>query len=139
MPNHYILIDLRPAIDLSIENAILITDLIVIPVDMDKRAIKGIDDLLEVVKEVKQDDDIVYTLVCTKIDKRNKKMRDSTRQRIAEGAYQLAKTEIRISELYKQATESKRPVIHFSPDSKPHKDYMNFTKELIELGAHYHG
>ncbi len=42
----FILMDLRPAIDLSIENALLITDLIIIPVDMDKRAIKSINDLL---------------------------------------------------------------------------------------------
>ena len=52
----FILIDLRPAIDLSIENALLITDFIVIPVDMDRRAVKGIDDLLKVVEEVKRRD-----------------------------------------------------------------------------------
>ncbi|MFS1877497.1 ParA family protein [Enterovibrio norvegicus] len=50
----FILIDCRPAIDLSIENAFLITDLVVVPVDMDRRATKGISDLFEVINEIKR-------------------------------------------------------------------------------------
>lgn len=69
----FILIDLRPAIDLSIENALLITDKIVVPVDMDRRAVKGIDDLFQVVREVRRNEDFVYTLVKTKVNESHSK------------------------------------------------------------------
>lgn len=129
----FILMDLRPAIDLSIENALLITDLIVIPVDMDKRAIKGIDDLLQVVKEVKRHDSHVYTLVKTKVNQSHKKMLTSTNTHIKDFNYRVMKTEIRVSELYKQATEAHRPSVIFARNQRPHDDYKQLTIELLEM------
>ena len=128
----YILIDLRPAIDLSIENALLITDLIVIPVDMDRRAIKGIDDLLKVVQEVRRQDNIVYTLVKTKVNQSHTKMRQATNDRIDAAGYPVADTEIRVSELYKQASEQQRPSPIYALKDRPHDDYLALTHELLE-------
>ncbi|AWK15538.1 ParA family protein (plasmid) [Candidatus Fukatsuia symbiotica] len=127
----FILIDLRPAIDLSIENALLITDLIVIPVDMDRRAVKGIDDLFQVVKEIRRNDDFVYTLVKTKVNKSHSKMQKSTNKHIQEAGYQVASTEIRVSELYKQATEQRRPSPLYAPHERPYEDYLSLTHELL--------
>lgn len=131
----YILIDLRPAIDLSIENALLITDLIIIPVDMDRRAVKGIDDLLKVVKEVRrcEDSDIAYTLVKTKVNKSHTKMLKAIDEHIKAGGYRVAKSEIRTSELYKQATEEHRPVLYHAPDQRPTEDYQALTQELLGM------
>lgn len=127
----FILFDLRPAIDLSIENALLITDTIIIPVDMDRRAIKGIDDLLKVVEEVRRTDKIVYTLVKTKVNKSHTKMLNATNARIEQEGYNVAKTEIGVSELYKQATEAQRPAFLFAPGEKPHNDYLALTNEIL--------
>lgn len=127
----FILIDLRPAIDLSIENALLITDMIVIPVDMDRRAIKGIDDLLKVVREVRRREHVVYTLVKTKVNKSHTKMLQATNEHIAESGYTVAATEIRVSELYKQATEQHRPSPLYAAGERPHQDYQALTRELI--------
>lgn len=129
----FILIDLRPAIDLSIENALLITDLIVIPVDMDKRAIKGIDDLLQVVKEVRRNEKCVYTLVKTKVNYTHTKMIASTNTHIKDLNYQVMQTEIRASELYKQATEARRPSVIFARNQRPYEDYQALTAELLTL------
>lgn len=127
----FILLDLRPAIDLSIENALLISDLIVIPVDMDRRAIKGIDDLLQVVKEVRRSEDVSYLLVKTKVNAAHKKMLSATNSHIASGHYKVAATEIRVSELYKQATEQHRPSPLFADNDRPEEDYMQLTSELL--------
>ena len=129
----FILIDLRPAIDLSIENALLITDLIVVPVDMDRRAVKGIDDLFQVVREIKRNEGFVYTLVKTKVNISHSKMLRAIDGYIAEGKYNLAKTEIRYSELYKQATEQHRPVMTFAKNERPYRDYKAFAQELLSI------
>lgn len=129
----FILIDLRPAIDLSIENALLITDMIVVPVDMDRRAVKGIDDLFQVVREVKRNDRFVYTLVKTKVNSSHSKMLKAIDGYIAEANYKLAKTEIRQSELYKQATEQHRPVMTFAKNERPYRDYKAFAQELLDM------
>ena len=128
----FILIDCRPAIDLSIENAFLISDLIVIPVDMDRRAVKGIKDLLEVVREVKRNKPFDYTLVYTKIDKRNKVMFEATNNRIKDQEYPILDTQISISEKYKQSSEYKVPAPLLTKKDKPYTEYMELTKELIK-------
>lgn len=126
----FILFDLRPAIDLTVENALLLSSKIIVPVDMDKRALKGIDDLLEVVNEVKRNAPFVYTTVITKLDKRNSVMEAKIRASLKEKGYPIARTEIRVSEQYKQATACGRPSIHYAPN-KIKDDYMALTKEII--------
>lgn len=127
----FILMDCRPAIDLSIENAFLLTDLVVIPVDMDRRATKGIEDLFEVVSEIKRTDEFEHLLLKTKIDARNKVMLRATEERIEAMGLTVASSEIRVSEDFKKATEEKKPVCYHSRNSKPHKDYQSFTNELL--------
>lgn len=129
----FILIDLRPAIDLSIENALLITDMVVIPVDMDKRAVKGINDLFQVIREVKRSDDFVYTLVKTKVNESHSIMLSTVNEMIRSGGYDVAQTEIRQSELFKQATVVHRPVMTFARNERPYRDYKALTQELLQI------
>ena len=126
----FVLFDLRPAIDLTVENALLISSKIIVPVDMDQRAIKGIDDLLEVVREVKRNTPFVYTTVITKMDKRNTVMQSKIRQALKDKNYPVAQSEIRVSEQYKHATANGRPSVHYAPN-KVKEDYMALTKEII--------
>ncbi|SEL89893.1 chromosome partitioning protein [Colwellia chukchiensis] len=128
----FILIDCRPAIDLSIECAFLVADLLIVPVDMDRRATKGILDLFETVKEVKRVEDFNYLLVKTKVDTRNKIMLRSTDDRIEQLGLKAAKAQARTTELYKQATDNKVPVTHFAPNSRAHDDYKAITNEILD-------
>lgn len=132
----FILIDCRPAIDLSIENAFLITDLVVVPVDMDRRATKGISDLFEVINEIKRTDTFDSIVLKTKIDRRNKVMLRSTNERLNELELHTAKTEIRTTEDFKKATDLRVPVTHFAPKSKATDDYKMFTNELLNHLGH---
>lgn len=128
----FILIDCRPAIDLSIENALLITDLVIVPVDMDRRATKGITDLFETIKDVKRTDSFNYLVIKTKVDSRNKVMLRSTEERIKDLGLIAAKSHIRTTELYKHATDKCVPVTHFSPNSRAHDDYKAVTNEILD-------
>jgi chromosome partitioning protein len=128
----FILIDCRPAIDLSIENALLITDIVIVPVDMDRRATKGISDLFEVIAEIKRNEKFDYILLKTKIDLRNKIMLKATNERIDSMDLLVSDTVIRTSEDFKKATEEKMPICYFAKNSKSHQDYMNFTNELLD-------
>ncbi len=132
MPFDFILIDARPAIDLSIENAFLVTDMTVIPVDQDKRATKGISDLFDVIKEVKRQDKFKYLVLKTKVDVRNKIMLESTEERLKKMKLHVANTQIGVSEDYKKATDIGRPITFFANGSKGHVEYMQFTNELLE-------
>lgn len=128
----FILIDCRPAIDLSIESALLITDLVIVPVDMDRRATKGISDLFEVINEVKRSEAFDYLVVKTKIDKRNKVMLRSTNERISKLGLKTADSVIRTSESYKKATDNKSPVTLYEPNSRAHEDYKRLTNEVLD-------
>jgi chromosome partitioning protein len=128
----FILIDCRPAIDLSIENALLITDIVIVPVDMDRRATKGISDLFEVISEIKRNDKFDYMLLKTKIDARNSIMLKATNERIDSMDLLVSDTVIRTSEDFKKATEEKMPICYYAKNSKSHQDYMNFTNELLD-------
>ncbi len=128
----FLLLDLRPAIDLTVENALMVTDLLVIPVNLDVRALKGIDDLLEVAKEVKRIENVNYIITITQLDKRNKIMLSEIENQLSKRKYKVTNSKIRISEDFKHASLKKRPSVIYA-SKKPHEDYMKLTRELLEL------
>ena len=104
----------------------------IVPVDMDRRATKGISDLFEVIAEIKRKDKFDYMLVKTKIDARNKIMLKATEDRISEMDWTVSKTAIRTSEDFKKATEEKMPICYYARNSKSHQDYMSLTNEFLD-------
>jgi len=129
----FILLDLRPAIDLPVENGLLISDLIVIPINMDKRALSGIEDLLEVTDELKRGENYVRIVVRTQVNKSATVMLNKINDQLEDKGYPTLASYIGVSELFKKATDECRPVTHFSPQSKPHTEYMQLTRELLEV------
>lgn len=128
----FILMDLRPAIDLSNENALLISDLTVIPVDMDVRATKGISDLFEVIRELKRSDSFRYVVLRTKVDSRNAVMLNHVNASLEEQHLLVLPGYSRVSELYKKATKERLPVTFYAPNQRPHQDYRRITNALLD-------
>lgn len=128
----YILIDCRPAIDLSIENALLVSNFVVIPIDQDKRALKGINDLFEVIDEVKRGKDFGHIILNTKYDLRNKVMIREIKESLENMNYSISKNVIKTSETYKHATSAKVPATFYDKSEKIKINYMNFTQELVD-------
>lgn len=60
-------------------------------------------------------------------------MQKSINGHINDAGYTVAKTEIRVSELFKQATEQHRPSPLFAANERPREDYMELTNELLEM------
>jgi chromosome partitioning protein len=136
----FILIDCRPAIDLSIENALLVSDFIVVPIDQDKRALKGINDLFEVIEEVKRDKNFEHLILNTKYDQRNKIMIREISKSLEDMKFNIAKNQIKskqnkTNEVYKQATSAHIPSTIYDRSNKIKENYMSFTKELVDALA----
>ena len=47
--------------------------------------------------------------------------------------YNIVQTEIRTSELYKQATAQHRPVLFYTENQRPTEDYTSLTDELLKI------
>lgn len=125
-------IDCRPAIDLTVENAILISDLIIVPVNNDKRATKGITDLFEVTAEVKRTKSFKSLIVRTIQDQRKKVLERSVSSELKSKGWDVARNAINVSENFLKASASCQPISFFAPNSKQHKELCNLTKEVIE-------
>ena len=128
-----VLFDCRPAVDLTIENALLVSDLIVVPVSSDKRAIKGIKDLFEVTAEIKRTDKFKSLIVRTMFDQRNKIMVRSIAEELSAQEWQVAASPISVSELFKQATNAGRPFTKFAANTKQHQELMALTNEILAV------
>jgi chromosome partitioning protein len=128
-----VLFDCRPAIDLSIENALLISDLLVVPVDIDKRATKGVDDLFDVTKEIKRSDSFLSLIVKTKLDIREKVILRAVEEELYVKGWSVSKSSISISAAFKKATAAGRPFTCFAPDSKQHIEYRELTNEILDM------
>jgi len=126
----FILIDLPPAIDLTVETALYVADQVIIPIDMCVRAVKGIEDFLQVVWEVRRGEEVPFMLVKTKVNRAHKTMYHAVDALIKSYDYPVASTEIRTSELYRKASKERRPVIRHTK-SKAKTDYWALTQELL--------
>ncbi|WP_219340250.1 ParA family protein [Spartinivicinus marinus] len=124
--------DCRPAIDLTIENALLLSDMVVIPVNMDKRATKGINDLFEVTKEIKRTDDFMSLIVKTMFDRRNKVMIRAIEEELSNKGWKVANSVVSVSESFKQATKYNRPFTSFANDSRQHNELRALANELLD-------
>jgi len=128
-----VLFDCRPAVDLTIENALLVSDLIVVPVSADKRAIKGIKDLFEVITEIKRTDKFKSLIVKTMCDQRNKIMARSIEEELGAQDWTVAESSISVSELFKQATNVGRPFTKFAANTKQHQELIALMNEILAV------
>ena len=125
-----ILLDCRPAIDLTLENALLLADLVMVPIDQSPRATKGIQDLLAVCDELKNGAPVSYLAVRTKVDRREPKARADTIARIADQGLICADAEMRIDANYKTAERDHMPVQMVNGKSKAASDLASLVDEL---------
>lgn len=125
-------IDCRPAIDLTVENAILIADMLVIPVNNDKRATKGINDLFEVTAEVKRTKDFKSLIVRTIQDQRKKVVARSISEEIESKNWNVANNVINVSEDFLKASFHGRPFTQYAVNSKQHNELRALTNEVLD-------
>lgn len=132
----YILIDCPPALGFLTLNALTASDHIIIPVEAEALALKGMTKLLQVIQKVQKrlNPDIkVLGILVTKYDSRkvlNRSVHDNISQQYAN---LLLKTVIRDNVSIAEAPSAQTDIIHYAPKSYGAEDYLKLADEVNEL------
>ena len=129
----FVVMDCRPAIDLPVENALLIANLVIMPVDMDTRAVKGLDDLHKVMIELKRTESFKSLVVRVKVDRRNTVMLERVGASLMEKPWAIANASIGINESFKHASHEHRPFFFYKRNTPQHDEYRAFTDEVLDI------
>jgi chromosome partitioning protein len=129
----YCFIDCGPSLDMLTINAINAADYYIIPCEVSRAALDGVDKLLSTITTVKCQDNIpdICRILLTKYDARNTVSIDWMRRALEPYQDMTFKTFIRKSEPVNQAYIAGRTVFEFNPSSTGAKDYGALAQEFI--------
>jgi len=128
----YCFIDCGPSLDMLTINAINAADYYIIPCEVSRAALDGVDKLLSTITTVKCQNNIpdICRILLTKYDARNTVTIDWMRRALEPYQDMTFKTFIRKNEPVNQAYIAGRTVFEFNPGSMGAKDYDNLAQEF---------
>ncbi len=129
----YCLIDCSPTLSDLTVNAILAADLILIPVTYEEDALEGMNDLFNVIKEIKEEREYQFKIIRNQKDSRKKKTNEYIEGKLSDfvlGGHVL-ETIIRQDEAINQAKIEGVSIFTFAPHSNGAKDFTQLTEELL--------
>lgn len=136
---NYIILDCPASIEDSVINAIFLGDQFIIPVEMGGFAASAIQDVLEIITEVKEFSSLIDLLksgtvyfLKNKVDKRGTRLNSAIDKEIASILPYTATSSIRHSLYISRSTNELLPVFKF--DALPKgiiEDYQNYIEEII--------
>ena len=144
----FIIIDTPPTLGLYMINALTAADGCVIPLQAERYSISGLGELFDTVQQIKENElntDLeIYGTVITKFDTRNgldKQLLEGLPQIAEQYGFRNFNSYIRVSQEVKKAQnmnfeegeEINRSLFDNYPSSNAAKDYVDFTKELLEV------
>ena len=129
----YCIIDNAPDINMSIINALVMSDEVIIPVQIDQYSFDGLAILEEQIKEIKEDfNDKLHFAGCLITQYRNTEVQAQGAE-ILENRCPVFKTRIRRTEKKPQeSTFAKMPLVEYSVRCGASQDYKRFVNELME-------
>lgn len=136
----FCIIDTPPNLGIYMLNALIASDLAVIPVKAEKYAIDGLTKLLQTINDVKMEanpDLEIAGILLTTFDKRNEldnKIWKELKEIEKEGAFKVFANPIRICQDVKKAQDALQSLYEVYPNCNAAYDYALVTKELIEKG-----
>ena len=133
----FIVIDCRPSLGTLTINALYASDFIIVPCEMARYSLEGFADLMDAIDSVKNSgnanqDKSIYLLL-TNFDSRNKRTNEWVLAELEDFKDQLFKTKIRKNEALNQANIARKPIFAFQPTSHGAEDYLQVTKEFLNL------
>ncbi|WP_203368631.1 ParA family protein [Cysteiniphilum marinum] len=136
---NYIIIDCPASIEDSVINAIYFGEQFIIPVEMGGFASSAIQDVLEIIAEVKEYDTLIdlldsgiVTFVKNKVDKRGTRLNSMIDNEISSILPYSANSTIRHSLYISRATTELVPIFEFKDlPSGVKEDYKNYIEEVI--------
>lgn len=131
----YILIDCPPSLSILTINAMTASDCIIIPVEAEYLAMRGMGRLTNVIHEVKNNLNPklrISGILITKYDRRKNFNQDI--QEIIRDTFQgdVFTTTIRTNVAIGEATAAKHDIFHYAPKSSGAEDYASFCDEFLK-------
>lgn len=132
----YCIIDCPPNLGIYVSNALVAATHVITPVKIDQYALEGFQNLTEAIEEVKEElnPNLEFMGVLVTMDKSTTINRDIKELLKEQLPNKLFKTSIRENVDVVKSTFSGMPVISFNPNARASKDYINFTKEVLNYG-----
>lgn len=125
-----VILDCPPNLSLTSTNAMLVADLVLIPIDSGSFAMKGINDLLDALEEIKDGEDINYQILKNERALANKLINEFVDDTLKSLEGNVLKTIIRKSEAIGQANVTSQPLTVYKPNSLAVIDYKELAKEI---------
>jgi len=133
----YILIDTPPSIDFFTINALTASSLVLIPSQCDYFSIRGMDQLIGIIKMVKTklNPTLDTGILITMFDRKSRASKMVYDKIIELHRETVFKTKIELDELIKEAQLMSQPVIFYNKKSSSGIGYLNLAKEILKREA----
>jgi len=131
----FIIIDTSPGINLLTINAILISNIILIPIEAEYLALRGLKDFLETINQLSEKFNIKpqIKILITKYDTRKKLHIEAYEMVANHFKKELLKTIIRTNVSLAESPGKHKDIFEYSKLSHGATDYNNLTEEIIKI------
>lgn len=130
----FCIIDNAPDINISTINAMVASDDVLVPLEIDDNTTEGLPELIEQIENVKEDLNQALSFrgcLVTKFDGRNM-AHVQGEELLKAGEYPVFTSHIRISKKVAESTFSREPVFLYSRRAAASLDYLEAVKEYLE-------
>lgn len=129
----YCIIDCPPDINISVINALVAADEVIIPIKIDGYAFDGMDELEEQINNAKQLNPKLKFRGCLVTMFYNRDVCRQGEEWLQNQRYPVFKTHIRRTEKADEVTFTKESLMEYSPRSGAARDYKAFVKGYLEV------
>lgn len=129
----YCIIDCPPDINISVINALVAADEVIIPIKIDGYAFDGMDELEEQINNAKQLNPKLKFRGCLVTMFYNRDVCRQGEEWLQNQRYPVFKTHIRRTEKADEVTFTNESLMEYSPRSGAARDYKTFVKEYLEV------
>lgn len=130
----FCIIDNAPDINISTINALVASNDVIVPLEVDDNTTEGLAELAEQIESTREDLNPSLTFrgcFFTKFDKRNEAHAQGAAQLEASGKYPVFKTRIRTSRKVSESTFARLPITVYSKRSNAAIDYAQLVEEYL--------
>lgn len=132
----FCVIDNAPDINISTINALVASNDVIVPLEVDDNTTEGLAELVEQISSTQEDLNPALTFrgcFITKYDKNNEAHAQGAEQLKNSGAYPVFHTKIRVSKKVSESTFARLPIFLYSRRSAASMDYLQLVKEYLEM------
>lgn len=130
----YCVVDSAPDINISVINALMATDDVLIPVKIDRFAFDGLKELLDQIQDVQEGNQkLTFTRCFFTMFQKNNVNRQGDEWLRNRNEYSVLKTQIRSTVKVTEMTYAGRPLLDYSKNCTAAKDYVSLVSEYLEM------